>query len=155
MVKEFEHVLGSNSGSANELVKVLEEHVQDGQRYLFLCGDKALNTIPEYFRSRGVALDQVVVYETKPVDHVRVLPKDVDWVVFFSPSGVQAAGDLKLFENNMDVKKATIGKTTAMAMEEMAVTSGDSHWIPNAIASVPTASGVVQAMVDYEAKFQS
>lgn len=106
---------GEESGSAELLAQYL--HGTDGalppdcetKPIVFLCGEKRSDVLPGSFHTRGLPLQELVVYRTCPVQELHI-PKEcgkLDWVVFFSPSGMKVARELGL--PWATIKKAAIG----------------------------------------------
>jgi uroporphyrinogen-III synthase len=88
---------------------------------MFVRGDKSLRTIPDLLGDKA-EVSELVVYRSADVipdpaitskirDHLT--RGEIDWMCFFSPSGIDAL--LKNFdpEKLRDVKTAAIGETTA------------------------------------------
>jgi uroporphyrinogen-III synthase len=96
-----------------------EKMLNEGGKHnkvLFCCGDRRRNEVPEMLAAAGVAVEEVVVYNTvlKPV----TVSDNYDGYVFFSPSGVES------FLNYNDLPKDatvfTIGETTAACLKDIA-----------------------------------
>ncbi|KAG7398433.1 hypothetical protein PHYBOEH_011135 [Phytophthora boehmeriae] len=146
---------GDDSGSADVLVEYL--HHQGGlsaeckeKPVLFLCGDKRRDVLPDSFRSRGLPLEELVVYQTCAVQNVEV-PTSCqvpDWVVFFSPSGLKVMKDLPLPWDS--IRKAAIGKTTAAALHDHAQENQLSYWEADVTAAKPTADALSSAIFAFE-----
>ncbi|POG75507.1 hypothetical protein GLOIN_2v1565459, partial [Rhizophagus irregularis DAOM 181602=DAOM 197198] len=90
--------------------------------------DKRKDYLPNKLVESGFILKELLIYETRPnslfpneLDKLLNYEKKIDWVVFFSPSGVDISLELlknKLFEEN-DIKIASIGKTTSNHLEKI------------------------------------
>ena len=117
----FEIVFRENANTAEELINSFESREFAGKRFLFLRGDRSLRTVPELLKNVA-AIDEIVVYRT--IENLsdkfligeikkKLLEHQINWVCFFSPSGIEsyinAFGETSL-EN---VKIAAIGETTA------------------------------------------
>jgi uroporphyrinogen-III synthase len=109
---------GDDAGSADLLSSYLH---QDGvlptdcteKPMMFLCGGKRRNVLPDSFRSRGLPLEELVVYQTCAVQNVE-LPAECNvpaWIVLFSPSGLKVVKDLPLPWQS--IRKAAIGTLLA------------------------------------------
>ncbi|RIA98638.1 tetrapyrrole biosynthesis, uroporphyrinogen III synthase [Glomus cerebriforme] len=98
---------------------------------LFLVGDKRRDELPNKLLESGFLLKELLIYETKPNSTFsnelnKILnsheKKKIDWIVFFSPSGVDISLDLlknKLLEDWNEIKIASIGKTTSNYLEKI------------------------------------
>ncbi|KAI9919964.1 hypothetical protein PsorP6_015501 [Peronosclerospora sorghi] len=65
---------------------------------MFLCGDKRRDVLPDSFRSRCLPVEELVVYQTCALQNIAI-PDECrvpDWLVFFSPSGLEAVKHLPL-----------------------------------------------------------
>ena len=109
---------GDAAGSADALAASLH---RDGglpatcteKPMVFLCGNKRRDVLPDSFRSRGLPLEELIVYETCAVANV-ALPVECQvpqWIVFFSPSGVDVVKHLPLPWQS--IRKAAIGTPNA------------------------------------------
>lgn len=129
---------GAETGDAAHLASFIADDAPGG-RLLFLSGSRRRDTLPDGLRAADVAFDELVVYET----HLR---SDLDlpppsrrrWLVFFSPSGVEAvqraeAGPLSGYSC------AAIGPTTAEALRDAGVGRV-------AVAQTPSPDGLVRAL---------
>lgn len=108
--------LGEDSGSAEVLSEYLHQEgvlPEESKRkpMLFVCGEKRSDTLPESFRQRNLPIEELTVYKTCAVTHIQ-LPEQCtlpQWVVFFSPSGLNAMKKVDLPWGS--VRKAAIGKS--------------------------------------------
>ena len=87
---------------------------------LFLVGDKRRDIIPKRLSEENIPLEELLVYETtvastfeEELDQVLNDDQDgeVEWIVFFSPSGAEIALE-KMKKIPHRIKVATIGPTT-------------------------------------------
>lgn len=128
---------GDDSGDAAALAQHI---VRDGaqQPLLFLSGARRRDVLPEALRASGIPFEECCVYET----HVRAMEAfegpEPDWVVFFSPSGVEAVRAMPEVEGSA-VRRAAIGPTTAEAIR-------DAGWTVDAVAASPTPEALVAAL---------
>ena len=109
--------------SAEELVRSYGSELH-GKKFLFVRGDRSLQTIPKMLNERSV-VDEVIVYRTvnihpdnevlAPVRSALATGK-FNWICFFSPSGVDAFCDI--FGNETAACVAAIGNTTANRASE-------------------------------------
>lgn len=117
-----------SSDAANTAAELLDEFGEtefSGKRFLFIRGDRSIRTIPEQLS--GIAtVDEVVVYMRDPVDidQTRIADvkeglsnNEIDWLCFFSPSGVERFVEL-FGDTGKNVKAAAIGTTTAEAARQ-------------------------------------
>lgn len=131
-------VRGQETGSADALVDHIASAVLDG-RLLFLSGSRRRDALPQGLRNRDVPFDEVVVYET----HVRTTlslpaPSAQRWLVFFSPSGLEAVRHASGVEASA-YRVAAIGPTTAGALESAGLRV-------DAVASTPGPNPLVAAL---------
>ncbi|KAL3662955.1 hypothetical protein V7S43_011901 [Phytophthora oleae] len=146
---------GDDAGSADVLSEYL--HHDDvlpadckEKPMMFLCGDKRRDTLPDSFRSRGLPLEELVVYQTCAVQNVEFPAecKVPDWIVFFSPSGLKVVKDLPLPWES--IRKAAIGKTTATALHEHAEATEHFFWEADVTAPKPKPDSLAGAIFAYE-----
>ena len=122
----FEVVYRADANTAEELIASFAEAEFNGKRLLFVRGNKSQRTIPDLL-GHIASVDEVVVYETKeiePVDGIVEIVKErfrkheIDWVCFFSPSGVESFTKLFGSVDLSDPAAAAIGETTARSAAE-------------------------------------
>jgi len=110
--------------TADEMIAAFGKDEFARKRFLFIRGERSLRTIPESLS--GIAeIDEVAVYKTESpeisedkIESVksRLTGGEIDYLSFFSPSGVERFA--KLFDDAATkVKAAAIGTTTAKAAE--------------------------------------
>ncbi len=112
------------ANAADEMLAGFDNNEFAGKKLLFVRGERSMRTIPETLA--GIAeVDEVGVYRTieiEPTESIagdvrdRLGSGDIEWVCFFSPSGVEA------FEKRFgraDVNVGTIGETTAARAREL------------------------------------
>jgi uroporphyrinogen-III synthase len=123
----------SPAGNALSLASIIvNEHKRTPfvKPFLFICGDKRLDALPNALSEAKIPLQQLCVYQTQPVSHI-ALPtaketatgiEDAPFaVVFFSPSGVSAvmSQHLQTLQCLIDQSKTriiAIGPTTKSAL---------------------------------------
>ena len=121
----FETVFRENANTSEEFIKSFDESEFAGKKFLFPGGDKSLRAIPELLESVA-EIDEIVVYRTIEnaadeilIDEIRekLSRGEIDWLCFFSPSGIESF--LKTFGDFSpnDIKIAAIGATTAKKAE--------------------------------------
>jgi uroporphyrinogen-III synthase len=133
--------VGKEAGSAADLADVIAARSFD-RPLLFLCGDRRRDALPNRLRATKTAFDERVIYRT--VGDADGLPEAVerqrpDWLVFFSPSGVETA-DVLAGPSWNRIRKAAIGPTTADALRA-------AGFAPDAVAADPTPDALVAALL--------
>ncbi len=125
---------------AEDLIQIIDSKYKNNS-FTFFCGNIRKNTIPYYFQQNKIAYNEVIVYETQLKNHR--FKKDVDGVLFFSPSGVTS------FSENNSLNNKTcfcIGTTTAKALENNPEVAGNKNII---IATQPTVENVINEVIEY------
>ncbi len=130
---------GEESGSGALLARYIVRREVD-RPLLFLCGNLRRDEIPSALKEAGVPFEELQVYETLQAETIDLSshPKP-DWVVFFSPSGVEAvsrAADLDW----INVRLAAIGETTAEAIHQRG-------FDVEAVAAEPTPESLLEAIL--------
>lgn len=131
-------VQGEETGTATELAEYIADSDPPAP-LLFLCGNRRRDDLPEGLRAAGVAFEELVVYETRAREDLSLPPPaEGRWLVFFSPSGLEAVrrakrGPLSAY------RCAAIGPTTAASLKEAGLE-------PEAVAASPTPEGVLEAI---------
>ena len=129
---------GDDTGTADALAARIVKDDPDAP-LLFLSGNRRRETLPEALRAAEVRFDELVVYETHARTDLDVPARGrASWLVFFSPSGLEAVTRAE----GVDVQAhrlAAIGPTTAEALE------GDGHAV-EAVADEPSPDGLVAAL---------
>lgn len=128
--------VGEETGSAASLAAVIAKKKKP---YLFLCGNRRRDVLPDALRTAGTAFEELIVYETHLRSNI-VLPRPQtgDWLVFFSPSGLEAVTQSAANEV-AGYRLAAIGPTTADALRARGTTV-------EAVASSPSPEGLVHAL---------
>ncbi|CAG8617623.1 22889_t:CDS:2, partial [Racocetra persica] len=124
------NTLGLKSGNSESLAEyIIQFHSENNPTalsLLFLTGDKRLDKLPTRLSEVGIKLEELLVYETRPDENfstemVNIVKnnRQMDWIVFFSPSGVDVALEsLMKLDLWKTVKIACIGKTTGDYLEK-------------------------------------
>lgn len=123
-------IASENANTARELIESFDDAVFAGKNLLFIRGDRSVRTIPRMLEGKA-KVDELTVYRTVESKLDRDLTKDIkdrfenselEWVCFFSPSGV--ASFIKFFGNEdlTKIKGAAIGETTAAAARGLGIT---------------------------------
>lgn len=127
--------------SAQATGEGVAEEVMDrgGAPWLFVCGNLRRDVLPGRLRDAGVPFEELEVYDTLYRDDLALEQMMApDWVVFFSPSGVETV--LPQWPTSWQaVKKAAIGTTTADAITE-------AGWQVDAIADKPEPQSLLAAV---------
>jgi uroporphyrinogen-III synthase len=112
----------SEANTAEEMIDSFGTREFAGKKFLFVRGNLSRRTIPDTL-GNVAKIDEVEVYRTLTAEvdedlagavRGRLAGGEVDWICFFSPSGVERFA--QLFEVDA-AKVAVIGKTTAAAAE--------------------------------------
>ncbi len=122
----FEIVFRREANTAEEFINSFNEGEFAGKKILFFKGDKSLRTVPELLKDQAI-VDEIVVYRTieNTIDQTlkneigdRLSKNEIDWICFFSPSGVE--NFVKTFGKFSlgGIKIAAIGTTTAKKAAE-------------------------------------
>lgn len=123
----FDVIYPENANTAEELIGSFDPSQFAGKTLLFVRGDKSLRAIPELLKDKA-KVDQVVVYQTREIqpdeDTVRAIKEQlesgkIDWICFFSPSGVESFRKLFASDVTKNVTAATIGDATARKAQEL------------------------------------
>jgi len=142
-----------DESTAEGLVALLETVPQEGKRFLLPQGNRARALIRDAIRLKGGEAVAIVVYETRDADpgDARAILREledgmIDVVTFASPSAVIAFFGLRemttLFRSGNRPILAVIGPTTRKAVEDLG-------WVPEIVATQPTASGLADAIEEY------
>ena len=102
----FGAVIGSADHSKGLAEKIVSAKVEE---VIFFCGNKRREELPNFLKSAGIKVHEVVVYQT--VETPVISNDDVEAVLFFSPSAVQSFFSINQLKKN--VVCFAIGQTTA------------------------------------------
>ncbi len=113
-------IRGQGSGNASNLADLILEHHRPGDRFLFPCGNLKQSDIEKVLCQHGISVVSVIAYETVPREDIEdeikeKLDQPVDFVVYFSPSGVKVAYE-QLTKHSPNAKIISIGPTTSEAL---------------------------------------
>lgn len=128
------NVIAAN-GYAKDLCDKMEKEIISGKinNVLFICGDKRLNTIPNFLNKHKINFDELKIYKTddmvseKTENEITNIIKTYEkiYFVFFSPSGIKSFKNMfdptknNHIWNNDKIQFVSIGTTTAKLLEEM------------------------------------
>jgi uroporphyrinogen-III synthase len=120
------HCHGEESGNATNLAEFIVEFskkFQMKQPLLFLCGNKRRDELPNLLTREKINFEEIVVYKSKTntADIEKMICSSicVDYIVFFSPSGVEAFTELENWKDKLLTSKiGAIGPTTADALTQ-------------------------------------
>jgi uroporphyrinogen-III synthase len=116
----------SDANTAAEMIRLFGNAEFAGKKLLYVRGDRSLRTIPNQLVSKA-QVSELIAYRTVDVPPDPLIASEIvgqlgrgeiDWMCFFSPSGVDG------FLKNIDaaelcgVKTAAIGETTAGRLRE-------------------------------------
>jgi uroporphyrinogen-III synthase len=90
--------------------KIIERKVND---VVFFCGNKRREELPNILKEAGVKVQEIIVYET--LETPTTAEKDIDAVLFFSPSAVQSFFSIN--QLNKEVVCFAVGSTTAGSIQ--------------------------------------
>ncbi len=129
---------GEAAGDARTLAPLLTSQLWENP-LLFPCGNRRRDVLPEALRAARVPFEECIVYET----HLRrsldlSTFAAADWLVFFSPSGVEAMQQAQGIDHAA-VRHAALGPTTAEALEV-------AGWTVDAVADAPTPEALARAL---------
>lgn len=114
-------------------------------RLLFLSGNRRRDTLPRALVEAGQVFDETEVYRTRLRSNI-TLPSPPAWLVFFSPSGIEA---VRASGYALDAYAcAAIGPTTAAALR-------DAGTAVQAVAATPTPDALAAAIQDAQHSEQS
>jgi len=128
---------GNSESLADYIIKYFNPSQEKGSynrqlELLFLVGDKRRDELPNKLSKSGISLKELLIYETKPnslfsnelskmLEFLVERKKKIDWIIFFSPSGVDVSLELlkiNLLKDWDKIKIASIGKTTSKYLED-------------------------------------
>jgi uroporphyrinogen-III synthase len=123
--------------TANSLASIIDVNAAP---VIFFCGDKRMDTIPEAMKSKGIALEEMVVYQT--LHAPSVILKKYDGILFFSKSAVESF----VSANKLPVHATffVIGSTTAVALRNY---GGDTLSVIQ--SPVPSERTLMNTIIDF------
>jgi len=151
----FDVVFRSNANTARELIEVFDRSEFAGNRFLFVRGDKSMRTIPELLGCVAT-VDEVVVYnsvEKRPDEDTiatlkgRFRNSEIDWICFFSPSGIDSFRNYFDLGDMAHAKTAVIGDTTARRVQESGIRV---DFVSQRATATDFAGGLIQQIKNIE-----
>ena len=134
---------------ARALAKALTQQNVRERKFLFPKGNLSATGIPSALRQHGAIVDELIVYETRPPSDAEAISvaqmfsrKEIDLVVFFSPSSINNFLSIVPKVSLQDVQIATIGQTTSEAARKASLAV-------DIIANEPTAEALVSSIVKF------
>lgn len=120
---------GKESGNAQNLSPIIIEDYKRNnlcRPFLFPCGNQKQDILGDNLRAHGIQLEYVEVYETIPHPNLESAVKeikcnsDIDFIVYFSPSGVKySLPFVKTHEIDLSkIKLIAIGPSTQKCMRD-------------------------------------
>lgn len=128
---------GAESGTGDRLAAWIEAHPPEGP-LLFLTGARRNDVLPTRLREAQIPFEELVVYAAHPHPPEPSAAPAPDWLVFFSPAGLDALLDAE-DDAWLQARRAAIGPTTAAALSEAGLP-------PEAEAAAPTPEALVAAL---------
>jgi len=125
------------AANAVALAQVISENAIE-EKFLFFCGDKRRDELPEILIGKGYEVESFVVYKT--VETPTLVSGNYNAIAFFSPSAVNS-----FFSMNIPDEKAilfAIGNTTADAIRKRS----DNRIIVNETTNTES---VIDTIIDY------
>jgi uroporphyrinogen-III synthase len=127
--------IGECTGSSEHLTDFILLNYKDSKRILFLVGDKTKQDIPKKLSEVGMLVDKLQVYQTSAIP---LCIDEYDYVVVFSPSGVDAISNIY----SLKAKFVAIGKTTQERLNILGINS--------LVCSEPSPDGVFECINNNE-----
>ncbi|HMO63592.1 MAG TPA: uroporphyrinogen-III synthase [Ferruginibacter sp.] len=132
-----EAALANTAADAAALANLMiEEGVDD--EVIFFCGDKRRDELPDILQDGGIAVNEIVVYQT--IELPNVIEEAYHGILFFSPSAVRS-----FFRKNKPAAATVlfaIGSTTAAEIKKIS-----NNKI--VISDEPGKENLVQRMIEY------
>jgi len=143
------NIIGAEqSGNAENLAQLIIAAPQSNdQNLLYLTGDKTRDVIANRLSAHAIPHKLLQVYETT-VRHnftrklCNVVQQEWDWIVMFSPSGVDASLPTikNFYGDQISIKVAVIGPTTLQHLQT------EHHLKAHACAEKPTPEALLEAI---------
>jgi uroporphyrinogen-III synthase len=107
-----EDKISGTAANAADLAGVISKD-ESIKKVVFFCGDQKREDLPSILKSKGIEVEEVIVYETSETPQ-KVSGK-YDGILFFSPSAVNSFFSLNKI--NKETQLFAIGNTTADAIK--------------------------------------
>ena len=106
----------TNTGKIDDLLPFILKH--KNENYLYAVSDVHNNDAINILDTNNIKYTRAIMYRTVSNDFTPDEPFDYDMLVFFSPQGIESL--LKNFPDfkQGDLKRATLGSTTAQAVKD-------------------------------------
>lgn len=123
----------ANYGSdlASEIIKDFKE-----EEFLFFCGKKRHDELPQRLKESGVSLTEIEVYDTRPAP--KKIDRIFDGVLFFSPSAIKSF-----------CKENDLSQTVAFCIGTTTAGEAEKHSANIVTASTPSIENVIVQVVKY------
>jgi len=139
LIRDHDGAVLECASSATELASRITNKYTD-RSFVYYCGNRRLDVIPETLETLGLDWQEVIVYQTKTV--AQTFAQKFDGILFFSPSGVES------YTGSNAIGGATaycIGPTTAAAANKHTkkykiATSPDLEALVALVIKLPTQS---------------
>jgi uroporphyrinogen-III synthase len=132
-------ILGTAENATVLANKILEN--ANVKAVTFFCGDHRRDELPQKLKSRGIGVEEIIVYKT--LETTEVVNKEYDAILFYSPSAV----------NSFFVKNSISAKTQLFAI---GTTTGDAlkHFTqqPVILAEIPGKETLVMMAINHFSK---
>ncbi len=114
--------------------QIIKKHAQ--KKFLFICGKKRHNALPEGLRNAGVPFEEVEVYDTQPSS--KKIDRIFDGVMFFSPSAVKSY-----------CEKNDLSRSVAFCIGTTTSTEAEKYTSKIITATTPSIENVIVQVVRY------
>lgn len=133
MLEEHGLQVVETAAYATDLADTIIKNYKE-ESFLFLCGDKRRDDLPETLSKNSVRFEELQVYRTKP--NPKAFHRNFDGILFFSPSGIQSY-----------LLKNKIGDSTLFCIGDTTAEEAKGHTKNIIVANKPTVENVlVQAI---------
>jgi uroporphyrinogen-III synthase len=121
------------ASSATELASWISRKYTD-QSFIYYCGNRRLNIIPEALERMSVSWEEVTAYHTQMVE--RAFDHPFEGILFFSPSGVKSYTSLN-----------PLGEATAYCIGPTTAAEANKHTKKYKIAKSPDLEALVALVI--------
>ncbi|XP_026763345.1 uroporphyrinogen-III synthase-like [Galleria mellonella] len=143
--------LGSTTGNAENLAKLIAGENSKTSKFLFPCGSLRSESLPNILQTQGITVDSITVYETKENENLKEdlmalsdSTQEPCCMVFFSPSGCEYIHrQLQTFNNKLStLPRFAIGNSTAHKIEILGLDIAG-------VAAKPVAESILESVNSY------